>query len=244
MPLGGSTSSGYHRDTRSLTMRGHDSCQAGTCDLASREGHGRLDRHMVGRLARTVSLGALVLVTAVGLAGPASATRVCINFFDGNRCEIFREPTPTAPGNSPGMKMTISPSTLTGTNELKISAGRFTKGEIVRVWVYNIFGQGRMSALTNVHEANAKGRVSITYAPSTALYESSWGAAAMCMRGERSLKLACEPFTVADDGSGSEPTPTPAPSGSSSPGASPTPTPSSSLAPGCVDAGFTILCTN
>ncbi len=201
---------------------------------------------MRGRHLLRVCLVSSAIVVTLAVASPASATRVCINFFDGYRCEIFREPTPTAPGNSPGMRMTITPATLTATNELKVSAGRFTKGEIVRVWVYNIFGPGRMSALTNVHEANARGRVSITYAPSTASYESSWGPAAMCMRGERSLKLACAPFTLAVDSSSNPDTgtPTPQPSGSASPGSTPAPTPSGSLSPGCVDAGFTILCTN
>ena len=192
------------------------------------------------------------LGVAVSVAPPAGATRVCIEYLDGYRCETFREPTPKAPGNTRGMTMSITPQVLTGTNELQITAGRFTKGEVVRAWVYNIFGQGRMSALTNVYEANKKGRVSITYAPSTTLYEASWGQPYMCMRGERSLKLACAPFSIADS---SAPNPQPTPTSPGTPGspsaptspstpASPSPSSSGSLAPGCIDAGFTIICTN
>ena len=183
---------------------------------------------------------ASAVMVPVLLAEPAQATRVCIQYLDGYRCEVFREPTPSAPGNTRGMTMTITPEVLTGTNELRVTAGKFTKGEVVRAWVYNIFGQQRMSALTNVYEANSKGRVSFVYAPSTALYEAAWGQPYICMRGERSLKLACAPFSVADE-SGAQPTP--APTTPTTP-TSPTPKPSGSLAPGCVDAGFTIICTN
>lgn len=130
------------------------------------------------------------------MATPAQAKTVCIQYLDGYRCEVFRTPRPNAPGNTRGMNMTITPNVLTSTNELQITAGKFTKGEVVRTWVYNIFGQGSMSELTNVHEADGKGQVSITYAPSTTLYKPEWGQPAICMRGERSLKLACALFTV------------------------------------------------
>lgn len=185
-------------------------------------------------LAGTATVG---LLLSLSTAAPVHATKVCIQYLDGYRCEIFREPTPTAPGNTRGMSMSIRPDVLTGANELRVSAGRFTKGEVVRAWVFNIFGQQRMSALTNVYEANGKGRVSFTYAPSTALYESSWGQPYICMRGERSLRLACAPFSVATD-TAAEPTPAP----TSTP--TPSPSPSGSLAPGCIDAGFTIICTS
>ena len=178
----------------------------------------------------------------------AHATRVCIQYLDGYRCETFTEPQPRAPGNTRGMKMTISPATLTSTNELNIRARRFQPGEIVRVWVYNIFGAGRMSELTNVQQANTRGLVAIAYAPSTTLYEKGWGRPAICMRGERSLRLACAQFTIADDSSssvgagsttGTSPSTTVVPDGTN-----PTTTNSAVtvVPPGCVAMGDSYLC--
>lgn len=200
---------------------------------------------MHGTRRSILLLVATAVLTVGGVGAPASATTVCIEYLDGYRCEVFLEPRPKAPGNTRGMKMTITPNVLTSTNELSISAGRFTKGEIVRTWVYNIFGKGRMSELTNVHKANAKGRVAIAYAPSTTLYEPGWGTPYVCMRGERSLKLACAPFSIAEDGSGGAPAQSAPASAATSPAApAPAATPKPSATGNCRDVGFTVLCTN
>jgi uncharacterized membrane protein YgcG len=171
----------------------------------------------------------------------------------------FQDERPNKPGNSKGMKMTLSTDTLTPTNEIVATVKKLKPNEGVRRWNYNIFGQNRMNEYSgNYMTADSKGNFVWTVAPSTAVYEPSWGDPALCVRGIQSMKLACATFKVSDSSSGTTapaatapatPAPTtPAPSGSGGSGSGGSSGSGSggsggALPSNCRDYGFTIICT-
>jgi hypothetical protein len=171
----------------------------------------------------------------------------------------FQDERPNKPGNSKGMKMTLSTDTLTPTNEIVATVKKLKPNEGVRRWNYNIFGQNRMNEYSaNYMTADSKGDFVWTVAPSTAVYEPSWGDPALCVRGIQSMRLACATFKVSNSSSGTTTPTAPATPAPSTPKAttpapatpSPTtPAPGSSggsggaLPSNCRDYGFTIMCT-
>lgn len=210
--------------------------------------------------SRRYALGAAV-ASVVGLlslgpmAGPAQAARVCIPFLSGTQCVQFLEGRPTKPGLSKGMRITVDPPELNANNELVVSIKGFQPNEGLRRFNYNIFGQGRMNEYGgDFRRADRKGNFTWTIGPSTAVYEPSWGPPAVCVYGQRSKRLACANFTVAADGSTTPaqpaapdpgqnvPAPNPAPAQPAQP-AQPTPASGGQVGPGCIDAGFTVICS-
>jgi len=182
----------------------------------------------------------------------------------GTGCVQFQDERPNKPGNSKGMKMTLSTDTLTPTNEIVATVKKLKPNEGVRRWNYNIFGQNRMNEYSgNYMTADSKGNFVWTVAPSTAVYEPSWGDPALCVRGIQSMKLACATFKVSDASSGTTApaatapaTPAPSTPKATTPApatpAPATPAPGSSggsggsggaLPSNCRDYGFTIICT-
>lgn len=181
------------------------------------------------------------------LASPVQASRVCIPFLTGTQCVQFLEGRPTKPGLSKGMRITIDPPELTATNELVVSIKGFQPNEGLRRFNYNIFGRGRMNEYGGeFRRADRKGNFTWTIGPSTAVYEPSWGPPAVCVYGQRSKRLACANFTVAADGSTTPAQPAAPDVGQNVPAPNPAPAQPAQpapAAPGCVDAGFTVICT-
>jgi len=98
------------------------------------------------------------------------------------------------------MKISITPQELTSANELTVTISGFKPNEGLRRFNYNIFGQGRMNEYSmEFRRADKKGNFTWVVAPSTAIYEPSWGQPALCVVGQRSGKLACAYFSVAPD---------------------------------------------
>jgi hypothetical protein len=96
------------------------------------------------------------------------------------------------------MKISITPQELTSNNELTVNISGFKPNEGLRRFNYNIFGQGRMNEYSmEFRRADKKGNFTWVVAPSTAIYETSWGQPALCVVGQRSGKVACAYFTVA-----------------------------------------------
>jgi len=159
---------------------------------------------------------------------------------------VFQEARPNRPGTSKGVKVTLAPTVLTPDGELVMEIKGLRPNEGVQRWMYNVTGQGRMHEYTGeFRRADGKGSFRWVVSPSTAIYEPSWGKPALCVRGMRSLKLACAEFAVADDsGSGTQDpaTPSTAP-GPSSSSPTPAPAPTGTLPPNCRDYGFTVMCT-
>ena len=151
---------------------------------------------MKRRLLASAAITAL-LVTPVS-AGTAQAARVCVPLLTGTECVEFLEGRPEEPGLSKGMKINISPQELTSTNDLTVTIRGFKPSEGLRRFNYNIFGQGRMNEYSmEFRRADKQGNFTWVVAPSTAIYEPSWGSPALCVVGQRSGKLACAYFTVA-----------------------------------------------
>lgn len=208
------------------------------------------------RIPRTLSVATAVWVATASIvvsAGPVLASRVCIPFLTGTQCVVFLEGRPTKPGLSKGMTISISPDELTLTNELTVTMKGFKPNEGLRRFNYNIFGQGRMNEYGGeFRRADKRGNFTWIVAPSTAIYEPSWGNPAVCAVGQRSGRLACIEFKVAADGAGDagsspgQPTPAPTQSAVPAPAVTPTPTPSptASASDNCRDVGFAILCTS
>jgi hypothetical protein len=213
------------------------------------------------RVARMTGLvTGMTTVAILAQAGPAQAApastpgrqpaaTVCIPFLTGTGCVVFQEARPNRPGTSPGMRVTLTPTELTPTGELVMQIRGFQPGEGLQRWNYNIFGQGRMNEYTGEYrQADRRGRFRWVVAPSTAIYEPSWGKPALCVRGIKSQRLACAQFTVADGSGEQDQNPSaPAPSapapGTNPASPSPTPAPTSTLPPNCKDYGFTVMCT-
>lgn len=204
------------------------------------------------RSAIVSGLAGLALVTSVGSAPAASAhapanqpaATVCIPFLTGTGCVVFQEARPNRPGTSPGMKVTLNPDVLTPTGDLVMEISGFRPREELQRWNYNMFGQQRMNEYTGeFRRADSKGRFRWTVAPSTAIYEPSWGKPALCVRGIRSQRLACAEFSVAESSSDQGPSTPSAPATPEGGTATPIPSPSSTLPPNCKDYGFTIMCT-
>ena len=194
----------------------------------------------------------MIMLAAVVTAAPqAAAARVCIPLLSGTQCVDFLEGRPTEPGLTKGMSASMSPQELKGAGAVTMRVSGFRPREGLRLFNYNIFGQKRMVEYSaGTRRADAKGGLTWTTSPSTAIYEPEWGKPALCAYGMRSGRLACASFSVAADtvdplvpatppgASGEVPVPPTAPS-------TPTPTPTTSSNPGenCVDYGFTTLCT-
>ena len=185
---------------------------------------------------------------AVSLTGPAQAARVCIPFLTGTQCVQFLEGRPSKPGLSKGMRISIDPKELTSSNELTVSIKGFQPNEGLRRFNYNIFGQDRMNEYGGeFRRADKKGNFTWVIAPSTAVYEPSWGPPAVCVYGQRSKRLACANFTVAADEASTTPAQPAAPAPAQTAPATPAPATSAPAAPAggnCIDAGFTVLCTS
>lgn len=203
---------------------------------------------MVRNRVRAVSAAlAAAMVVALALGTPVQASRVCIPFLSGTECVQFLEGRPDKPGLSKGMKIEITPQELTNTNELTVKIKGFKPNEGLRRFNYNIFGEGRMNEYNlDFRRADKKGNFTWVVAPSTSIYEPSWGQPALCVVGQRSGKLACAYFSVAADGSGGAGSPgvAPAPAATTPAPAATTPAPAPSSTGKCVDAGFTIICTS
>jgi len=172
------------------------------------------------------------------------AATVCIPFLTGTGCVVFQEARPNRPGTSRGMRVTLTPTELTPTGDLVMQIRGFEPGEALQRWNYNIFGQGRMNEYTGeFRKADDRGRFRWVVAPSTAIYEPSWGNPALCVRGIRSQRLACAEFTVAGSSGAQGQDPSAPGSGTNPQSPSPTPAPTSTLPPNCRDYGFTVMCT-
>jgi hypothetical protein len=146
------------------------------------------------------TLAAIVAVTTMTVSGgAANAKRVCIPFLSGTQCVEFLEGRPTKPGLSKGMRISITPTELTSANELTVTVSGFKPKEGLRRFNFNIFGQDRMNEYSmEFRRADAQGNFTWIVAPSTAIYEPSWGPPALCVYGQRSKRLACANFTVVD----------------------------------------------
>lgn len=143
------------------------------------------------------ALAAAILVSGVSVS-TAQAARVCVPLLTGTECVEFLEGRPEEPGLSKGMKISITPQELTSANELTVTISGFRPNEGLRRFNYNIFGQGRMNEYSmEFRRADKKGNFTWVVAPSTAIYEPSWGPPALCVVGQRSGKLACANFSVA-----------------------------------------------
>lgn len=204
-----------------------------------------------------VATAATLVALALASGSPAlahapaaqPAATVCIPLLTGTGCVVFQEARPNRPGTSKGMQVTLTPDVLTSNGDLVMEISGFRPREALQRWNYNIFGQERMNEYTEQFlRADRRGRFRWVVSPTTAIYEPSWGKPALCVRGIRSLRLACAEFTVAgaedsgsqDPGGSTNPT-TPSTPGTGS--ATPTPSPSGTLAPNCKDFGFTVMCT-
>ena len=158
------------------------------------------------------------------------------------------------------MTISIAPPVLADGVDLTATIAGFIPGEGLRRFNYNIFGRGRMVEYSGeFRRADGRGRFTWIVAPSTSIYDPSWGRPALCVVGQRSLRLACASFSVA-----SEPTTVsasatvpraqkttatsaaPAKSSSSTTSASATrETPTKpSKNEKCIDAGFSIICSS
>ena len=145
------------------------------------------------------AIAAAILVSGVS-GSTAQAARVCVPLLTGTECVEFLEGRPAEPGLSKGMKISITPQELTSANELTVTISGFKPNEGLRRFNYNIFGQGRMNEYSmEFRRADKKGNFTWVVAPSTAIYEPSWGQPALCVVGQRSGKLACAYFSVAPD---------------------------------------------
>ena len=185
-----------------------------------------------------LSLG---LLAGVGIAPEAAAAKVCVPLRTGTQCVEFLEGRPSEPGLSKGMAISVSPRELTSAGTLTVKITGFRPREGLRRFNFNIFGQNRMVEYSSdFRRADSKGAFSWKVAPSTAIYESTWGEPALCVLGQRSRKLACASFSVAP-----EATDTSVPESSPDVGApESTPTTSPPTAGGnCRDYGFTVMCT-
>lgn len=152
--------------------------------------------HRITAVALAVATAGTTLVMG---GGAAQAKNVCIPFLGGTQCVEFLEGRPTKPGLSKGMKINITPQELTSANELTVTISGFKPNEGLRRFNYNIFGQDRMNEYSmEFRRADAQGNFTWVVAPSTAIYDPSWGAPALCVYGQRSKKLACANFTVVD----------------------------------------------
>lgn len=150
---------------------------------------------------RLVSSAITAAILASGVSvGTAQAARVCVPLLTGTECVEFLEGRPEEPGLSKGMKINITPQELTNTNELTVTISGFRPNEGLRRFNYNIFGQGRMNEYSmEFRRADKKGNFTWVVAPSTSIYQPSWGQPALCVVGQRSGKLACAYFSVAPD---------------------------------------------
>lgn len=153
---------------------------------------------MKSRICLVLAIGLAAFASVMLGSGPAHAKNVCIPYLSGTQCVEFLEGRPSKPGLSKKMKISISPQELTSANELTVTISGFQPNEGLRRFNYNIFGQDRMTEYTlDFRRADAKGNFTWVVAPSTSIYEPSWGPPALCVYGQRSKKLACANFTVA-----------------------------------------------
>ena len=141
------------------------------------------------------------------------------------------------------MRITITPSILEDDVDLRAAISGFLPGEGLRRFNYNIFGHGRMVEYSGeFRRADARGRFTWVVSPSTSIYDRAWGRPALCVVGQRSLRLACAWFTVARR---AEPRPPAAPAAparaSTTQAREAQPRPSKDG--NCVDAGFSVICS-
>ena len=166
----------------------------------------------------------------------------------GTECTVFLEGRPDRPGRSPGMTITITPAALADGVDLTASITGFLPGEGLRRFNYNIFGRGRMVEYSGeFRRADARGRFTWIVSPSTGIYREAWGRPALCVVGQRSQRLACAWFAVATEPAAARP----APAAPAKPARAATTTSPSRTAPAekgkdgkCIDAGFSIICSD
>jgi len=138
-------------------------------------------------------LGMTVCVIIAGQSAPALATTVC--FKQGGRevCVTFTTPAPETPKTTKGMKASLSKTKLVGDDATTMTASGFVKGEYVRAFIFNVFGRRAATELSGGAIANAKGVARVTYGTFSLVSVSE--ERTMCLRGERSQRMACLPFT-------------------------------------------------
>lgn len=134
-----------------------------------------------------------VLVVAFNSALPARASVVCFKQGARDVCFTPVEPAPKSPRTTEGMKATLSKTVLVGDDSTKMTASGFVPGEYVRAFVFNIFGQKSATELSGGAQANGAGKASVTYGTFSLISVSE--TRTFCLRGERSLRMACLPFT-------------------------------------------------
>jgi hypothetical protein len=138
-------------------------------------------------------IGAVVCSMIVGYGVPASATTVCFKQGGVEKCVTFTTPAPEAPVTTKGVKASLSKTKLVGDDSTTMTASGFVKGEYVRAFIFNVFGRKAATELSGGAIASAKGVARVTYGTFSLVSVSEQRT--MCLRGERSQRMACLPFT-------------------------------------------------
>jgi len=136
-------------------------------------------------------IGVIALHIATTL--PAQAATICFKKGGREVCFTPVEPPPKTPSTSKGMKASLSKTALVGDDSTKMTATGFVPGEYVRASIFNVFGQKSATELSGGAQANGAGRASVTYGTFSLI--SVKETRTFCLRGERSLRMACLPFT-------------------------------------------------
>jgi hypothetical protein len=135
----------------------------------------------------------LIIGFSTFTATNVQATTVCFDTLAGKKCVEFRTPPPKAPKTSKNLTIALDADRIVSGGSIVATAKKFTRGEYVRAFVFNVYGRQAASELSGGAIADNQGVATINYGTNS-LPVSVSETRTICLRGERSKLMACASF--------------------------------------------------